>query len=32
MIDFEKDAFKFIGVGYGGYLLTAYLGYNHFLY
>ena len=25
-INFEKDSFKFIGIGYGAYLIASYLG------
>ena len=29
IIDLEKDLFKFIGFGYGGYLLASYLGHSY---
>ena len=31
-INFRKDKFKFIGFGYGGYLLSSYLANNYQFY
>lgn len=32
IIDLEKDSFKFCGFGYGGYLLSTYLGSYSFTF
>lgn len=29
IIDLEKDLFKFVGLGYGGYLLAQYIGHSY---
>lgn len=29
VIDLEKDRFKFIGFGYGAYLLAQYIGHSY---